>query len=261
MALHRPLKEEVEWTAKESEKGIYGRGISASAGWDILPSITHSPEHRQHRGEMPRCSCSPCPTRIPRTCLSLLTFTGHRRPPLHKRLPGALDKLPAPSERTHPTDRRLWARLALIGCKACAFRLATQRRPPVPPPASDWLRGAHAQTYRGPHAWRQTAVNWLASSCGFLTDSLVWQVPQLGSRGRTGHQEVGKGRLCGPGGGPHPPRSSGRLQSRSSEGQAIGGYQAPSPPESGSGHGSSPDLWTWAISSPQWVSECDMGTN
>ena len=50
----------------------------------------------------------------------------------------------------------------------------------------------------------------------------LWQVTQLGSRGRTGHQEVGKGRLWGPGGGLHSPRSSGRLQSRSSEVQTIG---------------------------------------
>lgn len=45
MALHRPLIEELELTVKESEKGIYGRGISVSAGWDIQPPITHSPEH------------------------------------------------------------------------------------------------------------------------------------------------------------------------------------------------------------------------
>ena len=32
-----------------------------------------------------------------------------------------------------PRSRCLWAHLALIGCKGCAFRLATQRRPPVPP--------------------------------------------------------------------------------------------------------------------------------
>lgn len=45
MALHQPLKEELELTAKESEKGVYGRGISVSAGSDIQPPITHSPEH------------------------------------------------------------------------------------------------------------------------------------------------------------------------------------------------------------------------
>lgn len=41
-ALLRPLKEGLELTAKEREKGIYGRGISANSGSDIHPPFPHS---------------------------------------------------------------------------------------------------------------------------------------------------------------------------------------------------------------------------
>lgn len=66
----------------------------------------------------------------------------------------------------------------------------------------------------------------------------LWQVTQLGSRGRTGHQKVGKGRLW---------RLSLTLELwKATEPikwrPGYGGYHAPSTPESGSEHGSSHGL-------------------